>query len=377
MQVGLQPAPGGSHVSGAVTTPSPQRAMQSVSVPIVAPGGQHPSPAIGVVIGVNEHVALQVVGMTSASVVQAIVSLHAVGHAPGMPAAMPVSHASVPERTPSPHVAVQSLSVAMVAPAGQQPSPFIGIVIGVNAHVAVHVPPFMSESDVHAIMSLHAVGHAPGMPAAIAVSQVSPASTIPLLHITAQSMSVALVAAGGQQPSPSAGIVIPPCTHSLVQSSDVPAVESVVQASMSSQSVGQAPAVPPAIPGSHSSTPLTRPSPHSRRHSGEQPSSAIMFESSQSSMGSMKPLPHRPPPSTRMIGASSAGASSNTSPSPPVAPSGTAPSVAPASVRAGGSSPPPQSHPPMAIKSATDHEAARALDTGHLQAMAQGTHVAV
>ncbi len=41
---------GGSHVSGDVTTPSPQVAEQSVSLPMVQPAGQQPSPFVQVVI---------------------------------------------------------------------------------------------------------------------------------------------------------------------------------------------------------------------------------------------------------------------------------------------------------------------------------------
>ena len=54
--VGQAPAPPLMPVSQvspalAVTTPSPQRAGQSSSVPIVAPEGQQPSPSAGAVIG--------------------------------------------------------------------------------------------------------------------------------------------------------------------------------------------------------------------------------------------------------------------------------------------------------------------------------------
>ena len=61
-----------------------------------------------------------------------------------------------------------------LAPGGQQPSPLIGVVIGVCAHAAWHEPGFMSTSVVHDCESLQLVGHAPA-PATIPVSQTSPA----------------------------------------------------------------------------------------------------------------------------------------------------------------------------------------------------------
>jgi len=45
------------------------------------------------------------------------------GQLPGAGGAMPMSHDSLPCRTPSPQAVGQSLSTALVAPGGQQPSP--------------------------------------------------------------------------------------------------------------------------------------------------------------------------------------------------------------------------------------------------------------
>src|SRR5688572_439680 len=96
----------------------------------------------------------------------------------------------------------------------------------------------MSVSRVHTLLSLHVVGHAPGWPAGIVVSQVSPAiiSTTPLPHDAEQSLSLMLFAPAGQQPSPLTACVIcvfeqPPAAehesivHALpsLQSSGVPA----------------------------------------------------------------------------------------------------------------------------------------------------------
>jgi hypothetical protein len=155
---------------------------------------------------------------TSTSRVQAIMSLQLVGHLPA-PLAMPVSQTSPLVTTPSPHEAEQSESVATVAPGGQQPSPAAGVVMGVFVQAAVHVPPPMSASLVHAAPSLQLVGQLPA-PLAMPVSQVSPISTRLLPHITMQSLSESELAAGGQQPSPSAGLVIGVVVH--VASHSVP-----------------------------------------------------------------------------------------------------------------------------------------------------------
>ena len=123
-----------SHDSPADTMPSPHDAGQSLSVPMFAPAGQHPSPFAGVVIAGNEQVAAHDPAPVSTSLVHAMPSLQVVGQRPGMPAGIVVSHASPASTTPFPQVAVQSESVVMVAPAGQQPSPFAGAVIAVDVH---------------------------------------------------------------------------------------------------------------------------------------------------------------------------------------------------------------------------------------------------
>jgi hypothetical protein len=128
--------------------------------------------------------AVHVPTFCSVSVVQAFWSLHEVGHAPAWPAGIAVSQVSPESTTPLPQAGVggasQSLSGGFVQLLGQQPSPLTHAVIGEYVQAAVQVPAFCSVSVVQAFWSLHEVGQAPGLPAWIAVSQVSPCSTLPL-----------------------------------------------------------------------------------------------------------------------------------------------------------------------------------------------------
>jgi hypothetical protein len=59
-------------------------------------------------------------------------------------------------------------------PGGQQPSPATDAVTRKCTQVAAQVPADSSRSSVQASPSEQAVGQAPGRPAAIAVSQLSP-----------------------------------------------------------------------------------------------------------------------------------------------------------------------------------------------------------
>src|SRR5262249_56268791 len=81
--------------------------------------------------------------------------------------------------TPLPHTGAQSLSVLLFWPGGQQPSPFLGDVTGSWLQLALHVPPAWSVSVVQALPSSQLVGHAPGWPAGMPVSQVSGGLTPP------------------------------------------------------------------------------------------------------------------------------------------------------------------------------------------------------
>src|SRR5579871_2636827 len=88
------------------------------------------------------------------------------------------------------------------------------------------------------------VGQAPGSPGAILVSQVSPASTEPLLQVGEQSGSLSWVAPAGQQPSFAIGVVTGVCVQTRPQPL-VPLLLSIVQGMPSLQSGGgQAPGAP-------------------------------------------------------------------------------------------------------------------------------------
>src|SRR5438874_1048878 len=118
----------------------------------------------------------------SASVVHGSPSSQLAGQLPGCGGGMPTSHVSPVSRTPSPQADRQSGSRALEAPAGQQPSPAMGAVIAVRKQMAEQVSADNSCATAQGPSALHAslVGHAPGVPAAMAVSQVSPGSTRPL-----------------------------------------------------------------------------------------------------------------------------------------------------------------------------------------------------
>ena len=159
----------GSQVSPASTTPLPHDGLQSASVTLVQPFGQQPSPAVHIVIDEVEHAALQFALLpVRRSVVHVLPSLHVVGHVPGG------SHVSFMSMLPSPQEAEQSLSLALLQLAGQQPSPSLHALIGSRVHTRSHVSAAPDcESTVHALKSSHG---------AQSPSQVSPSSTTPLPH---------------------------------------------------------------------------------------------------------------------------------------------------------------------------------------------------
>jgi len=122
-------------------------------------------------------------------VVHASLSLQLVGHdAFGSQ----VSFASI---APLPHEARQSLSLFALQPVGQQPSPFVQAVMSDVAHCALQFADEpVSRSFVHALLSLHAVGHE------LAGSQVSFGSMLLSPHEAEQSLSLALFPPAGKQP---------------------------------------------------------------------------------------------------------------------------------------------------------------------------------
>lgn len=151
-------------------------------------------------------------------------------------------------------------------PAGQHPSPLAHAVTGALAHVAVQVPPLVSVAEEHVPEGVHVVGHAPVIPAAIAVSQVSPASTAPLPQRGMQSLSLVALQLEGQQRSPPVQLVIVVDSHAAVQ---VPAraSETVVHAIVEGEHVvGHAPVAPAAMAVSQVSPTSTRPLPQFDEH---------------------------------------------------------------------------------------------------------------
>jgi hypothetical protein len=169
-----------SHFSPLSSTPFPQPGEQSLSLPLLQPVGQQPSPSVQVLIATKEHCAEQPPPPSSASSVHEFWSSQAVGQAPGWPAAMPVSQASLSSSLPLPQSFEQSLSPAAVQPLGQHPSPSLQLVIGSNVQLAAQVPPASSESSVQARPSSQLSGQAPAVPTANPRSQRSPSSSLPL-----------------------------------------------------------------------------------------------------------------------------------------------------------------------------------------------------
>ena len=108
----------GSQVSPDSTTPLPHDARQSESLTLVHPAGQQPSPPIQSLIGELAHRTLQFAALpVTRSIVHVFPSLHVVTQLAGG------SQVSFGSRLPSPHDGEQSVSVAWLQPAGQQPSP--------------------------------------------------------------------------------------------------------------------------------------------------------------------------------------------------------------------------------------------------------------
>jgi hypothetical protein len=175
------------------TPPVPQRVLpathssvqgpQSESRDIVHPEGQHPSPFAQVVMGVEVHIAAQVPPPVSEARAQALMGEQVVGHAPVMPAAMPVSQSSPVSTTPLPQRTAQSLSLVELHVEGQHPSALMHPVMGVVSQTAAQVPAPVSRVVLHVPVDAHDRGHAPVMPAAMAVSHDSPTSTRPLPQV--------------------------------------------------------------------------------------------------------------------------------------------------------------------------------------------------
>jgi hypothetical protein len=254
---------GGSHDSPASTTPLPHIAEQSPSLEELHPEGQHMSPAAQAAMGALEHERVQSLTFPEVeSDVQAFKSSQLARHAPGLPAVIPLSHASPGSCTPLPQTAAQSPSETLLQVDGQQASPDAQVVMALGSHRALQsADEPVSPKVVHPLAGGQEVGQAPAAPAAMALSQFSDGpSTIPLPQTTGQSASRLWLPPVGQQPSPPTKSVMAGKRHVALQ---VPADwrSSRVQARPSEQVCGQAPAAPGAIPVSQVSGGSTVPLP--------------------------------------------------------------------------------------------------------------------
>jgi hypothetical protein len=184
------------------TTPLPQTGLQSLSLLALQPEGQQPSLFLQAVMVTKLHLAEQPPPFCSVSLVQALLSLQLVGHLPA-PEVMPMSQSSPLSTAPLPQLTEQSLSLLLVQPDGQQPSPSLHCWICVFLHWALQLPGLSRSSWVQLSLSSQEVGHAPGLPATMPLSQASPASSAPLPQLAEQSLSLLLVQPEGQQLSPS------------------------------------------------------------------------------------------------------------------------------------------------------------------------------
>jgi hypothetical protein len=234
-----------SQVSPESTIPSPQRGLQSLSLLLLQPAGQQPSPfAQAVWTPSSMQLAVQAAAEpTSFRRMQAFQGQVA-GQLEGGSQVSPASIA------PLPQWAVQSLSTLALQAAGQQPSPDVQAVCTTSStHWAWQVPPLTRRRFWQPI-----AGQAAGQ--LESGSQVSwqAASICPLPQVQLQSASVAVVQPDGQQPSPEAQTVWAPSSmQCAVQSAAVPVSFRFVQP-MAGQVVGQLPGGSQLSPAS--STPL-------------------------------------------------------------------------------------------------------------------------
>jgi hypothetical protein len=105
-----------SHFSLPSFTPLRHIALQSESLIEFAPGGQHPSPGLGCVIGLFEQAAVHSAAVPiRTSMVQGSRSLQALGQSGP-------SHNSAPSFAPFPQTALQSESLVAFAVGGQHVS---------------------------------------------------------------------------------------------------------------------------------------------------------------------------------------------------------------------------------------------------------------
>jgi hypothetical protein len=116
-----------SHVSPGSTTALPQTTGHSASLFRLQPGAQQPSPPVQAVIAECVHTRLQAPAEpVEPSVVQLLPSPQEAGQLP--------SHVSPVSTAPLPHVTAQSLSLLLLQPGAQQPSPVTQAVMAVYVH---------------------------------------------------------------------------------------------------------------------------------------------------------------------------------------------------------------------------------------------------
>jgi hypothetical protein len=194
-QVVGQLAPSQVSLHAASVTPLPHWQAQSLSFAVVHPDGQQLSPLPQVVMTVSlTQAALQVLALPVSFRFWQPMRGQVVGQLP--------SQLSPGSTMPSPQRGAQSLSLALLQPVGQQPSPFAHAVCTPSStqlavHVAAEPSSFFRMQPFHG----HVAGQCDGG------SQVSPASTAPLPQRGWQSLSTLALHAAGQQPSPLAHAV--------------------------------------------------------------------------------------------------------------------------------------------------------------------------
>jgi len=205
----------------------PQLAEQSLSLALLQPGAQQPSPPRHWTMEAWEQRRLQLVAdPVRPSMVQALSSSQLAGQLP--------SQLSPGSTWLSPQLAEQSLSFPLLQPAGQQPSELAQVVTFWWMHWRLQLLAApVRVSMVQALLSSQLAGQLP--------SQVSLGSTRPLPQLAEQSLSLAFVQPEGQQPSPLVQEVTDWWLQAKLQVEAAPVEASRVQALPSSQLVGQSP----------------------------------------------------------------------------------------------------------------------------------------
>ena len=176
------------------TIPLPQLILQSSSLLLLQPVGQHPSPFAQPVMSEKRQAALQSATFpVRESEVHARPSSQVVGQFPSQ-----VSPAST---ILFEQMEAQSSSLRLLHPEGQQPSPILQVIISVKEQVALQVSTEPTKlSAVQLSWSSQLTRQSP--------SQVSPGSRRPFPQIDGQSLSERASHPLGQQPSSPAQVTM-------------------------------------------------------------------------------------------------------------------------------------------------------------------------